>query len=289
MGKIRIITDSVSDISYELEKKYDVDIIPFPVVIGDKSYISRVDFDNDGFYALMDQYDEIPKTSQITSFHFEEMYYEYYEKGYSDIVLVLINSEGSATYQNSVMAIDSFFEEHPECEGKITVHTFDGGNYSGGYGHPALVAGQMVKDGASIDEITAYLSDELPCRRIYFGMYTLKYAGKSGRIPSAAAFVGDKLGIKPIMKIWDHEITTASKCRGDKKLLAKVADLAIKDMESGAEYQIVYGRNVDKLDEMIEKMTEKVGYGPTESYQIGAAVAANAGPDVIGVIFSVKK
>lgn len=119
--------------------------------------------------------------------------------------------------------------------------------------------------------------------------YTLKYAGKSGRIPSAAAFVGDKLGIKPIMKIWDHEITTASKCRGDKKLLAKVADLAIKDMEPGAEYQIVYGRNVDKLDEMIEKMTEKVGYGPTESYQIGAAVAANAGPDVIGVIFSVKK
>lgn len=289
MGKIRIITDSVSDISYELEKKYDVDIIPFPVVIGDKSYMSRVDFDNDGFYRLMEQYDEIPKTSQITSFQFEELYYEYYEKGYSDIVLILINSGGSATYNNSVMAIDSFFEEHPECEGKISIHTFDGGNYSGGYGHPALVAGQMVQEGANVDDITAYLADEIPRRRIYFGMYSLKYAGKSGRIPSAAAFVGDKLGIKPIMKIWDHEITTASKCRGDKKLVAKVVDLAVKDMEPGSDYQLVCGKNVENLDEIQKKMTEKMGYGPTETYQIGAAVAANAGPEVIGVIFSVKK
>ena len=46
---------------------------------------------------------------------------------------------------------------------------------------------------------------------------------------------------------------------------------------------------MENLDEIQKKMTEKMGYGPTETYQIGAAVAANAGPEVIGVIFSVKK
>lgn len=91
------------------------------------------------------------------------------------------------------------------------------------------------------------------------------------------------------MKIWDHEITTAAKCRGDKKVIAKVRDLAMADMEPGSEYQIVYGNDSAVKDDMIEKMTEKLGYGPTECYQIGAEVAANAGPKVIGVVFNVKK
>ena len=68
MEKIRLITDSASDISYEDEKMYDIRVLPFEVVLGDKSYVSRVDFDNEGFYRLMAQYDEIPKTSQITPF-----------------------------------------------------------------------------------------------------------------------------------------------------------------------------------------------------------------------------
>ena len=32
-------------------------------------------------------------------------------------------------------------------------------------------------------------------------------------------------------------------------------------------------------------MTDLTGYEPTDTYQVGAAVAANAGPTVVGVIF----
>ena len=76
MNKMRVITDSASDVSFEMEKRYDVDVIPFPVVIGEKSYISRVDFDNEGFFKLMEENEDIQKTSQITAFQFEEMYFE---------------------------------------------------------------------------------------------------------------------------------------------------------------------------------------------------------------------
>lgn len=289
MGKLRIITDSASDISTELEKKYDIDIIPYSVVIEDKTYTSRVDYDNEGFYRMMEEYDEIPKTSQITAYHFMELYYDYYKQGYTDLILVIINGKGSATYGNSCMAIDMLYEEHPECEGKIHIYTHDSGTYSGGYGHLVVEAAKMAGEGKSVDEINAYLEAKIPFRRVYFGIYNLKYAGKSGRIPSAAAFLGDKIGIKPIMKIWDHEITTAGKCRGDKKVISKVCELTVADMEPGSPYQIAYGNDEKVKDEMIRKMTEKVGYGPTECYQIGAEVASNAGPKVIGLLFDVKK
>ena len=68
------MTDSASDISYADEQKYGISVIPFPIMLGDKTYISRVDFDSQQFFDLMAQYDEIPKTSQITPFQFQEIY-----------------------------------------------------------------------------------------------------------------------------------------------------------------------------------------------------------------------
>lgn len=123
MGKIRLITDSASDINEVDEKKYDIYIIPFPVTIGDKSYISRVDFDNEGFYELIKEYpNEIPKTAQITTFQFDELFKEQMDAGYTDLIFVSINKDGSATNSNAVMAMEQFFDEHPEYKGKGSIH-----------------------------------------------------------------------------------------------------------------------------------------------------------------------
>ncbi len=288
MSNIRIITDSASDISAAEEKEFNIYIIPFPVVIGEKSYLSRIDFDNEGFYQLMETHDEIPKTAQITSFQFVELFKEQYDAGYTEIIYVSINKDGSSTHNNAVLAKDQFFDEYPECRGKCNIYVFDGIGYSGQYGYPVVVAARMAMENQTITEIVAYLTGILPKRRIYFGIYGLKYAAKSGRIPSAAALVGDAFGVKPIMKIWANEIVTAVKCRGEKKLIAKMVDMTVEDMEPGTEYQIVYGSDEACRDELTERMTERLGYGPTDFFQIGAAVAANAGPKVVGTIFNVK-
>ncbi|RGS44257.1 DegV family protein [Coprococcus eutactus] len=289
MGKIIIMTDSASDISEKEEEELGIKILPFPVVIGGKSYLSRVDFDNEGFYKLMAENDDLPKTSQITAYQFGEVYKELVEQGYTDIIYVSINKDGSASYANAKQAADQFEEEYPECAGKSSIYVFDGIGYSGQYGYPVIVAARMVREGKDVKDIVWYLKDELPKRRIYFGIYGLKYAAKSGRIPSAAALVGDALGVKPIMKIWANEIVTAIKCRGEKKLMAKMVDVTVEEMEPGSEYQVVYGNDETVRDELTARMTEKVGYGPSDYFQIGAAVASNAGPKVVGTIFNVKK
>lgn len=289
MEKIRIITDSASDITVENEKDLDIRVLPFQIALGDNSYTSRIDFDNDGFYELMDRYDEIPKTSQITPYEFQELYLEEAEAGYTDIILVLINSHASSTYGNSVMAKENFFDEHPEYEGKVRIYNIDGKGYTAIYGVPVVNGAKMVKEGKSAEEIDAYIRNAIDNRRIYFGMYTLKYAGKSGRIPSAAAFVGDKLNLKPIMKICDNEITTGAKVRGEGKLIPKIVDMSLADMKPGSPYEVIYGDDVSVRDEIENMMRERVGYGPAGYYQIGAAIAANAGPRTVGLAFELKE
>ncbi len=288
MSKIKIITDSASDILPEIEKELDIEILSFSVVIGNREFTSRVDFDNAGFYELMHRYDEIPKTSQITSYSFCEVYKRFYEEGYTDIVYVSINKEGSATYNNSVMAIEDFYDEVPEAKGRFNIYCYDGIGYTGMYGYPVMEAARMVKAGEDIDSINAYLKDILGKRRIYFGIYNLKYAAKSGRIPTAAALVGDALGVKPVMRICDNTIATAAKCRGEKKLVSKIVEMTMADIKPGSPYQLVYGMDTVCRDELEAKMTEKMGYGPTDYFQIGAEVASNAGEKVVGVIFTVR-
>ena len=289
MSKIQIMTDSASDISYADEKKYNISVIPFPITLGDKTYTSRVDFDNEQFFDLMAQYDEIPKTAQITPFQFQEIYLQQARAGVTELVLVLINSKGSSTYDNSVQAIDLFYEEYPEYRDRLHIHSFDGMGYNALYGSPVVHAAQMCAQGASLEEILNYLTEILPRRQIYFGIYDLKYAAKSGRIPTAAAFLGTALNMKPVMNIFDRSITTAAKCRGERKLVEKVAEMSIAAMEPGSPYEIVYGSDPTCLDELRRLMVQQLGYEPAAAYQIGAAVAANAGPRVVGAAFTRKK
>ena len=161
--------------------------------------------------------------------------------------------------------------------------------YNALYGSPVVHAAQMCAEGASLEEILNYLTDILPRRQIYFGIYDLKYAAKSGRIPTAAAFLGTALNMKPVMNIFDRSITTAAKCRGERKLVEKVAEMSIAAMEPGSPYEIVYGSDSSCLEELRRLMVQQLGYEPAAAYQIGAAVAANAGPRVVGAAFTRKK
>ena len=289
MPKIKIMTDSASDISAENEKKYDIHVISFKVGMGDNSYTSRVDFDNEKFYGMMDEYDGIPVTSQITAFEFTENYKELYFNGYTDVIYVSINSKGSSTYSNSVMAAEQFYEEVPEAKGKFRIINIDGKGYTGGYGYAVVEAAKKAQKGASVQEIEAFIRDWVDNCVIFFGMYSLQYAKKSGRIPAAAAFVGEIMGLRPVSRIQHNEITTEAKVRGDKAVVPKILELTVNEQIPKTPYCIVYGKDTEVKDEMVQAMTKKVGYPPADIYQIGSEIAVNAGPKVVGVIFKSQK
>ena len=289
MAKIKLLTDAASDISPEYEKELGIKVIPFKVTIGDKTYTSGVDFDNKKFYEMLDACDSVPVHSQITVFDYEEIFKEIYDEGYTDLINVTINSKGSATYDNAVMAARNFFENYPEAKGRFNIYNIDSEGYTGTYGYPLIQAAGKIKKGVPAKEIVAYITDYVKNCVIYFAMYTLKYARKSGRIPSAAAFVGEVMGLRPIMRIHDHEIKTHTKVRGDKAVIPKILDLVSGEIIPKTPYCVVYGSDEKARDELAAALTKKLGYPPTEFFQIGAVISINAGPAVVGAIFKSAK
>ena len=289
MSKIRIITDSASDISEKHEKKYNIKVVPFKIAVGDKTYISRVDFNNEKFYSIMDAYDGLPLTVDINPRDQGKTFEEMYKDGVTDVICVLINAQGSATYNNSIMAADNFYEDNPEAVGKIRFISIDGRSYTGAYGYAAVEAAKMVQRGATVEQIVDFINNWVENCTIFFAPYSLKYAKKSGRIPAAAAFVGDALGLKPIMRVFDHVITTEDKVRGEKLIIPTIVKKTAAEIEPQTPYLIVYGNDTSVCDELAKEMYKKLGYPPAGFYQIGAAIAVNAGPRVVGIIFKRKR
>lgn len=289
MAKIKIMTDSASDISEKAEKELDILVVPFKVAVGDKSLTSRVDFNNEEFYKILEEADSTPTHSQITAFEYSEIFEKLFEEGYTDVINVTINKDGSSTNSNSIMAADQFFEEHPERKDKFRIYTIDGVGYTGAYGYAVEQAAIKAKKGESAAEIVDYVQDWVNNCTIFFAMYTLKYARKSGRIPSAAAFAGELMGLRPIMRIQDNKIVTNSKVRGDKNIIPEIVKLTVEEMIPQTPYCIVYGNDKAPADELAAILTKKFGYAPAEMYQIGAAIAINAGPKVVGAIFKRNK
>lgn len=289
MLKYKVYADAAADIPKELQDRYQIQILPIPVSIGDQTYMSGVELENEAFYEMLEQSDSMPVTSQITPYVFEELFKKEYADGTEALLVFLINGKASATYNNAVAMRERFYARNGEAAEKMSIHLFDGASYTGGYGYAAILAAQKLEMGMDVSEVVQLAEEQIKKQRIYFGLYTLRYAGKSGRIPSAAVFVGEALGIKPIMKVWDHSITTVGKARGEKKLIKEIVKMTLEDMEPNTPYCVAYGSDTAVRDEMIEEMTKKVGYPPVYQFQICPAIAMNSGPRAVGTVFEVSQ
>ena len=66
MNKIKIVCDSLSDVTDQQIEKYDIEFIPLNIIIWDNEYKDRQDISIDNFYSIIRNDKVIPKTSQAT-------------------------------------------------------------------------------------------------------------------------------------------------------------------------------------------------------------------------------
>ena len=114
--KIKISTDSTSDISLALGRELDISILPIMLISEDGELRDGVDITPEEFYPILAATEKLPTSSAVTPYLYTQLYEETYRAGYTDQIHVTINSKGSGTHQNAVLARDMFYQEHPEAK-----------------------------------------------------------------------------------------------------------------------------------------------------------------------------
>lgn len=281
MKNTLIVTDSASDVLREDEERYGIKILPFSIIVDGKAYTERRDFTPPEFYQLMLSARSLPTHSQITMMEFQSIYEQAEADGYQNVIYISINSHGSGTFNGACVARDTYKEEHPDSQ--LRIFCVDSLSYTLGYGYMVVEAAKKAEKGVPPEEIVSYCEDWAKKSTIFFTPYSLEYVRRSGRVSTAAAFVGGLMGLKPLITWKDGDSVTLDKIRGEKSVLPALVKWATENMVPKTDYCIVSGLRPEKAQELAAEMEKAVGYPPAMINNAGPVIAINAGPDLIAI------
>lgn len=285
MAKIKLITDSAADIPRPIREELGIQVLPFPIAMGDREYKDGFDFTPQEFYQMLLSAPQIPTHAQLNPYLFSQCFEQAFEQGYTDLIYTCINSKGSAAFQNAVQARDEFYEDHPQAKESFHIHLIDSRTYTMSYGWAVMEGAKLAAAGGSAEEIVAAIQDWVDHVRVVFAPLDLRFAKKSGRVSAAAAFVGEALGLKPIMTFENGDSKILSKVRGERNVLAALLDLCRKERQKGSPYLLIRAGNDEQADKLKQACVEALGEEPAMEFFIGGVIAINAGPNLVGLIY----
>ncbi len=280
---IKIIVDSASDVEQDEADELGISLIPMKVRFGDEEYSDGINLTHKEFFEKLIESAEVPQTSQINEYSWEEKFKELTADG-SEVIAITISSRLSGTYSNAVKAAKKF-------GGKIYV--IDSMEACIGERILLQYAIRLVKEGRSATEIFKELNEKKSKIQLLAVLDTLKYLRKGGRISSVAAIAGEMLSIKPVVSVVKGEVKLVGKAIGSKKSNNLLNQLVEKC--GGIDFDMPYVLGFSGLsDDYLQKYlndSERLWKGKAEFipfYMIGSTIGTHVGPNAIAVAFFAK-
>lgn len=275
--KIKIITDSTSDLTKEEIKRYNISVLPVTATIDGVEYNN---IDNEEYIYKMRTAQKF-FTSQPAIGLFLEEYKKWTDEGYK-IISIHLSSAISGTYSTALSASKEFND----------VYVVDSKTASRGIKYFIDDCYNYINQGFSIDEILKHLNEKTNKVLTYVTIDKLDNLVKGGRLKKTSGLIGGILNLKILTRLYPDELVAVEKVRGKKKLISALFD-NIKKEVSGEEIQSVSLANVlseEYVSIIVEEFNNQFDYKiPLENIVITTpAISTHAGEGAVGVIIELK-
>lgn len=281
--KVKIISDSTCDLSRELIEKYDIDILPLSVNLGEETRKDGVDVTPDDIYDFVERTGVLPKTSAPNISDFIDLFTKWHEQGYS-IVHFNISADFSSSYHNACLAAEEVGD----------VYVVDSRNLSTGQGHVVLHGAELAAQGKSAAEIKESCEELATRVEASFVVDSIDYLYKGGRCSALAAFGANLLKLKPCIEVIDGKMTPSKKFRGKiDKVIMDYVDSKLKGRDDIIRHRI-FITHTKCSEEIVERVRARILELCPEFDEIiettaGCTVTSHCGPYTLGVLFIRKK
>lgn len=272
---IRIITDSLCDMTMDYAKELNIDIMPLTVRFGETDYKCGVELSNEDFYDKLENSGVAPSTAAVNPFDFEEIFRKYIDAG-DEVVAILFSKYMSATFQSATIAADNIQSEHLrliDCE-------------NGAMGQALLIqtAVTMRDNGLSADEIADNIRALLPKTMTYIVVDTLEYLKRGGRISKSAALIGGLMKLHPVLQVVADGAKPIDKVKGKKSCNAWLIN-KLKEQPADTDYKLVIGHSnaPDRAEAFKEQLIEAGITNEIFITCIGPVVGTHIGPNCLGI------
>ena len=281
---VKILVDSASDLEQQDASELGVTVLPLQIRFGSEEYLDGVSLTHREFFEKLIETDELPQTSQINEYRFDEVFASLTADG-SDVIAITLSSKLSGTHASAVKAAKKY-------AGKVVV--VDSLNACIGERILLEYAVRLVGEGKlTAAQIAAELDEKKGKIQLLAVLDTLKYLRKGGRISSVTAIAGEMLSIKPVISVVRGEVKLVGKAMGSKKGNNLLTQL-VRDC-GGIDFTMPYVLGYSGLsDAFLQKYirdSESLWKGYTDHvpyHMIGSTIGTHVGPGAIAVAFFAK-
>jgi DegV family protein with EDD domain len=277
---VHIITDSSCDLSEEVTAELGITVVPLEIRFGMQSFTDRVELSTADFWQRSRTSDELPSTAAPSPGAFAEAYQRAADAGASDVVVITLSGDLSATIEAAQQAA-------AEPPSGLTCHVVDSRTVSAGLGLLVIGAAELAGSGADGSQIADAVRAQAERVRVHAALDTLENLRKGGRIGAAQSLLGSVLSIKPLITVTDGRVEPAGKQRTRTRALAHLVDLVAAEGPNISEIAVMHA-DCDDVDDFVARIAPLSDAEPRVML-IGPVVGAHAGVGTIGVVFVTKE
>lgn len=273
--QVHIITDSSCDLSDASVAELGITIVPLEIRFGTEAFVDRVELSTADFWERCRSDPELPSTAAPAPGAFAEAYQRAADAGASEVVVITLSGDLSATIEAAQQAAGA--QSELEC------HVVDSRSVSAGLGLVVIAAAELAAGGASGTEIVEFVQTVAPRVRIHAALDTLENLRKGGRIGAAQSLLGSVLSIKPLITVTDGRVEPAGKQRTRTRALTHLVDLVAAESANIERLAVMHADCAD-VDDFVARVAPLTDASP-EVMMIGPVVGAHTGPGTLGVVF----
>ena len=277
---IRILVDSTCDVPPDVVERFGIVVVPVYINVGDNSYLDGVDLTRQEFYENLPGYDTFPTTAAPAPAAFTAAYQALVDEGATEIVSLHIATKLSNTLNAARLGAE-------DVEG-ARVTMWDTQQLALGSGLQAIVAAEAAADGRSMPEILALLEEKREKIRIFAMLDTLEFLRRSGRVSWTEFGLGTLLRVKPIVQVYEGEVSMIEKVRTSRRAIPRLVEL-VESYGPLDRIALQYAGSVNAAERLRQEAKDL--FPPDEEItimELTPAIGSHAGPGVVGLGFIAK-
>lgn len=284
-----ISTESTTDLPESFLTEHNILVHPLFYIIDGVTYGQDVPFLAPSVFYDKMQSGIMPTTSASNPESVAEKMTAAVEAGY-DILHIAFSSGLSSSCQNAMIAAAEVSETHPEAQ--ITV--IDSLAASSGQGLMVYHAVRLQQEGKSLDEIAAWLQDNLMHFVHSFTVDDLFHLYRGGRLSKTTAVLGSALKIKPLLHMDDAgHLINIGKVRNRQKVLITMAKNMAENIKGYEDCQdIIYISHSGCYEDarfLANQITAMYGYDNIVITDICPTIGSHTGTGCVALFYMGQK
>ncbi len=282
MRPIKIISDSTADLPKELIEKYDIQVLPLCVTLGENTYKDGLEISASDIFKFYEEKKILPKTSAVSVAEYTDVFSEWVEKGY-DVIHFCISSTMSSCYQNACIAAVELGH----------VWSIDSANLSSGIGLQVVMAAELAQKGESAEVIAREINEAKTRVDASFILNQLEFLHKGGRCSGVAALGANLLKLKPCIEVCEGSMKVGKKYRGayEKCALEYVRDRLENNDNIDTKRIFLTWTGVDEklIKEIAKEIKKCKKFDEIIINEAGSTITGHCGPGTFGVLYFRKE